>query len=72
MDVQVQWTLTGTAAQPAAEQTVTPTRAADRLAAGGQFPLDNLAPGTYELRATVLVAGRSVGTVSTTIRKAEK
>jgi VWFA-related protein len=71
-DVQVQWTLTGSAAQPAAEQTVTPTRAADRLAAGGQFPLDNLAPGTYELRATVLVAGRSVGTVSTTIRKAEK
>jgi VWFA-related protein len=71
-DVQVQLTLTGSAAQPAAEQTVTPTRAADRLAAGGQFPLDNLAPGTYELRATVLVAGRSVGTVSTTIRKAEK
>jgi VWFA-related protein len=71
-DVQVQWTLIGSAAQPVAEQSVAPTQAADRLVSGGQFPLDNLAPGTYELRATVLVAGRSVGTVSTTIRKAEK
>jgi VWFA-related protein len=71
-DVQVQWSLTGSTAQPAADQSVTPTRTADRLTAAWQFPLDHLAPGTYELRATVLVAGRSVGTVSTTIRKAEK
>jgi VWFA-related protein len=71
-DVQVQWTLIGSAAQPVAEESVAPTRSADRLVAGGQFSLDSLAPGTYEVRATVLVAGRSVGTVSTTIRKAEK
>jgi len=71
-DVQVQWTLTGSAAPPAAGPSVTPTRTADRLTAGEQFPLDHLAPGTYELRATVLVAGHSVGAVSTTIRKAEK
>jgi hypothetical protein len=71
-DVKVQWTLTGSAAPPAAEQSVTPMPTADRLTAGAQFPLDNLAPGTYELRATVLVAGHSIGTVSTTIRKAEK
>jgi VWFA-related protein len=71
-DVKVQWTLIGTAAQPVAEQSVAPTQTPDRLLAGGQFPMDKLASGTYDLRATVLVAGRAVGSVSTTIRKAEK
>src|SRR5579864_6333818 len=71
-DVRVQWSVIGSAQQPAAEQSVVPAHTTDRLTAAGQFPLDSLAPGTYELRATVLVAGQAVGTVSTTFRKADK
>ena len=71
-DVRVQWSVIGSALQPVAEQSVVPVQATDRLTAPGQFALDSLAAGTYEIRATVLVAGRAVGTVSTTIRKVEK
>ncbi len=71
-DVRVQWSVIGSAVQPAAEQSVVPAQTTDRLTATGEFPLDNLAPGIYELRATVLVAGQTVGTVSTTFRKADK
>jgi hypothetical protein len=71
MDVRVQWSLIGSTGQPAAEQSVVPELTADRLTAVGQFGLEALPPGSYEIRATVLVAGRPVGTVSTTIRKAE-
>jgi VWFA-related protein len=70
-DVRVQWSVTGSAVQPAVEQSVVPVHATDRLTAAGRFPVDTLAPGTYELRATVLVAGQTVGTVSTTFRKAD-
>ncbi len=52
-DVRVQWSVIGSGLQPAAEQFVVPTHSTDRLTATGEFPLDNLAPGTYELRATV-------------------
>ncbi len=69
-EVRVEWSLVGRAAEPAAEQSVVPVQAADRLTAAGQFALEHLVPGTYEVRATVLVAGHAVGTVSTTIRKA--
>jgi VWFA-related protein len=71
-DVRVQWTLIGSTVQPAVEQSVVPVQTTDRSTAAGQFALDSLAPGTYEIRATVLVAGRAVGTVSTTFRKADK
>lgn len=71
-DVRVQWSVIGSGLQPAAEQFVVPTHSTDRLTATGEFPLDNLAPGTYELRATVLVAGQAVGTVSTSFRKSDK
>ena len=71
-DVRVQWTVIGRTVQPVAEQAVVPVQTTDRSTAAGQFALDNLAPGTYEIRATVLVAGRAVGTVSTTFRKADK
>jgi len=69
-DVRVDWSLVGSAAEPAAEQSVVPVQAAERLTAVGQFALEHLAPGTYEVRAAVLVAGHAVGTVSTTMRKA--
>ena len=70
-NVRVQWSLLGGGAQPVAEQQVVPTNANDRLTAAGQFALDTLPVGTYELRATVLVDGTAVGTVSTNIRKTQ-
>ena len=63
---------TGDGVQSVADQTVVPARAADRLTAQGQFAPASLAPGTYEIKATVFVAGQAVGTVSTTVRKADK
>ncbi len=69
-DVRVQWSVSGDGLQPVADQTVVPARATDRLTAQGQFALASLAPGTYEIKATVFVAGQAVGTVSTTVRKA--
>jgi VWFA-related protein len=72
-DVRVQWTVIGgTTMQPVVEQSVVPVQTTDRSTAAGQFALNTLASGTYEIRATVLVAGRAVGTVSTTFRKADK
>lgn len=71
-DVRVQWSVIGAGVQPVADQTVVPARATDRLTAQGQFAMTSLAPGTYEIKATVFVAGQAVGTVSTTIRKAEE
>jgi VWFA-related protein len=68
--VQVRWSLVGSTVEPVAEQSVEAVRAADRLTASGQFPLDSLAPGLYEIRATVLVDGRALGSVSTTVHKA--
>jgi VWFA-related protein len=69
-DVQVSWRLVGNAAPGV--RVVSPTRSTDRLTASAEFSLDGLAVGTYELEATVSVAGASVGTVSTTFRKAAK
>jgi VWFA-related protein len=71
-DIRVQWSVIGSTTQPVAEQSVVPVQGTDRLTAAGQFPLDTLASGTYEIRATVLVAGRAIGAVSTTFRKADK
>ncbi len=71
-DVRVQWSVSGDGVQSVADQTVVPARATDRLTAQSQFALASLAPGTYEIKATVFVAGQAVGTVSSTIRKAAK
>jgi hypothetical protein len=70
-NVRVQWSLLGGGAQPVAEQQVIPVNANDRLRAAGQFALDTLPLGTYELRATVIVDGTTVGTVSTSVRKTQ-
>jgi VWFA-related protein len=70
-NVRVRWSLLGGGVQPVAEQAVVPANANDRLTAAGQFALDTLPLGTYELRATVLVDGTAVGTVSTSIRKTQ-
>jgi VWFA-related protein len=71
-DVRVQWSVIGSAVQPVAEQSVVPVRTADRWTAAGQFALDTLPLGSYEIRATVFVNGTAAGVVSTTIRKTEK
>jgi VWFA-related protein len=71
-DVRVQWSVIGSGLQPAAEQSAAPVRTTDRLTAAGQFTLESLTPGTYEIRATILVDGHAVGTVSTTFRKSDK
>jgi hypothetical protein len=70
-NVRVQWSLLGGGAQAVAAQQVVPANANDRLTAAGQFALDTLPLGTYELRAIVLVDGTAVGTVSTSIRKTQ-
>ena len=67
--VRVHWSLVGEGPQPLADVSVVPARAADRLTAAGEFKLDSLAPGAYELRATVLVDEAAVGSTSTVIRK---
>jgi VWFA-related protein len=67
--VRVHWSLIGDGPQPLGDVSVAPVRAADRLTAAGQFRLESLAPGPYELRATVLVDDVAVGTTSTIIRK---
>ncbi|HEY6359222.1 MAG TPA: hypothetical protein VIX35_13310, partial [Vicinamibacterales bacterium] len=71
-NVRVQWTVIGSAVQPAMEESVVPVRTTDRLTAAGQFGLETLPTGPYEIRATVFVDGAAIGTVSTTIRKVER
>jgi hypothetical protein len=71
-NVRVQWSVIGSAVQPAMEESVVPVRTTDRLTAAGQFALETLPPGAYEIRATVFVDGTAIGTVSTTIRKVER
>src|SRR5579863_10320931 len=70
-DVRVTWTIVSEAGQTVTEQTVAPVRAAGRLNAQAQIAVASLPAGTYELRATILVAGQPVGVTSMTFRKAD-
>jgi VWFA-related protein len=70
-DVRVTWTISTESGKPVTEQTVTAVVAQDRLNAQTQFPMASLAAGTYELRATILVANQAAGSQSTTFRKAD-
>jgi VWFA-related protein len=67
-DVRVHMTLMGSGESSIAEEDVVPSSANGMLRADAQFSLQTLAPDAYTLRATVLVAGQPVGSVSTTIR----
>jgi hypothetical protein len=67
-DVRVHMALMGSGESSIAEEDVVPSSANGMLRADAQFSLQTLAPDAYTLRATVLVAGQSVGSVSTTIR----
>jgi hypothetical protein len=67
-DVRVHMTLMRSDESTIAEEDVVPSIADGMLRADAQFSLQKLAPDAYTLRATVLVAGQPVGSVSTTIR----
>jgi hypothetical protein len=55
--------------QPIAEKNIEPESGDGFLRADAQFALDTLEPGTYVLRAVVLVAGKEVGTTQAPLRK---
>ncbi len=67
-DVSVHMSLLHSNESSIAEEDVVPSSDNGMLRADAQFSLQNLAPDAYTLRATVLVAGQPVGSVSTTIR----
>ena len=70
VDVQVRLGLyAGSRSQPLAEKDVVPDRTGGTLRAEAPFSVDTLEPGAYVLRATVLVAGKSVGTTRVSLRK---
>ena len=66
------WTIVTESGQTVAEQTVGAVLAGNRLHAQAQVPVASLPAGTYELRATVLVANQATGVTSTSFRKADK
>jgi hypothetical protein len=69
-DVQVRLGLyAGGRLQPLAEKDVVPSRTGGTLRAEAPFSVDTLEPGAYVLRATVLVAGKAVGTTRVSLRK---
>ena len=67
-DVRVRLTLVGANDVTLAEQDVEPSRLHDNLRADAQFPVQDLPPGLYTLRATVTAGGRTVGNLTTTVR----
>src|SRR5262249_29741934 len=69
-DVQVRLGLyAGSQSQPLAQKDVVPDRTGGTLRAEAPFAVDALEPGAYVLRATVLVAGRTVGTTRMSLKK---
>jgi len=72
-DVQVRLGLyAGRRSQPLAEKDVVPSRTGGILRAEAPFSVDTLEPGAYVLRATVLVAGKKIGTARVSLRKASE
>jgi hypothetical protein len=69
-NVQVRLALyAGSRSQPLTEKDVVPHRTGGTLRAEAPFSVDTLEPGAYVLRATVLVAGKEVGTTRISLRK---
>lgn len=54
---------------PVVEQEVTPRSAPDMLRAEAMLPLTNVPVGSYILRATVIVDGKSIGTAAAIVKK---
>jgi hypothetical protein len=69
-DVQVQWAVVGDHENIVDQHQIVASKGSNRLVAGARFPLVSVAPGEYEVRATVLVDGKTVGTIATPVRKA--
>jgi len=70
--VRVTWTIITGSGETVAEHTVTAAFAENRLNAHTQVSVASLPAGTYELRATVLVANQPAGVTSMSFRKADK
>jgi len=68
-DVRVTWTIVRESGQTVAEQTVAAAVAENRLNAQTQVSVASLPAGTYELRATILVANQAAGVTSMTFHK---
>jgi hypothetical protein len=69
LGVKVQWTLVAEDGRTLDEKVVPAAPGADRLTASAEFGLAKLAPGSYTIRATVLVNDAAAGTMSTPLRK---
>lgn len=67
-DVQVRMALMSSDRSAVSEEVVVPSRYPDDLRADGQFDIQNLTPGLYTLRATVLASGQPLGYLTTTVR----
>lgn len=71
-DVRVTWAIVTESGQTVAQQTVGAVLSGNRLSAQTQVSASSLPAGTYELRATVLVANQAVGVTSMGFRKSDK
>jgi hypothetical protein len=71
-DVRVTWTVLAETGQPIGEQTVAAVLTQDRLYAQGRISAASVPPGTYELRATILVANNAAGVTSVSLRKSDR
>jgi VWFA-related protein len=70
--VRVTWAIVTESGQPVAQQTVDAVPAGNRLNAQTQVSVSSLPAGTYELRATVLIANQAAGGTSVSFRKSDK
>ena len=71
-DVVVRFTLTTPGSETALiEREITPALVGTTRQAIAELPVDDLQPGTYTIRATVVEAGVMTGAVTTTIRKTQ-
>ena len=69
-DVKVRLGLyAGSRSEPLAERDVVPQRTRGMLRAEASLAVDTLEPGAYVIRATVLVAGKEVGTTQMSLKK---
>jgi hypothetical protein len=59
------------AADPIMEHDLTPSNHGDRISVTGDVPVSSLPVGAYSIRATILEAGTTVGSISKVLHKNE-
>ena len=68
----MRFTLTAPGSETAlVEREITPALVGTTRTATAELPVDDLQPGIYTIRATIVEAGVITGTVTSTIRKAQ-